>query len=135
MKYKHLFLTSGQTVTIVSDLDQDKSILTCQFAICSSKDKYIRKEGNAIALDRLQKDPIFISITENDNIEHNWLTWLTLSGILSKIVFSDQNYSVFYPLIHEFRFYQKRALIAKVKNQMLDRMYDIQDAISEGWSP
>lgn len=111
LKFKHLFLKSKQIVTIVSDLDRENLTLSCQFTICNPKDRYVRKEGNAIAFDRLQKDPIIIKISETDKIEHNWLTWLTLSAILSKIIFEDLNYSAFYLLVDKYRFYKKCALL------------------------
>lgn len=67
---KYLYVRNDwykRNITIVSDLVEEngKKVVKCAWAFCSNKDKFIKKEGRQLALERLNNnDPAYSSSFE-----------------------------------------------------------------------
>lgn len=82
LKYQHFTLNKKNILTLCSSLDRENLILTLGFTVFNKNDKrYTKKEGNAIAKQRMIDYPIFLDISTDEFVFHEFLSWVSLERI------------------------------------------------------
>lgn len=92
IKYQHFVLSNNNVLTIASVLDKENSTICYGYTICNTKtDRYIKKIGNQLALQRLTvyhnclNIPVFSNVEENFQslfLNHNFLSWMIINSIV-----------------------------------------------------
>lgn len=92
VKYQHYRLVDGNVLTICSSLkknQEDKNKIIFSYTIFNKFDKidqtYVRKQGNEIALARLNETPLEVLIPDESLINHPFISWAIIEKIKSDI--------------------------------------------------